>query len=91
MSIDNMIANLLTGVASLEAALKINSSHLERVIAGQEAAMAKLEGTKAPTTRASKATAAPAPAADPTPAPKAADPAPAAATKAADPAPAVRA
>ena len=58
MSIDKQITDLLAGVASLEAALTKNTSYLERVVAGQEAAMAKLEGTKAPTTRASKTTAA---------------------------------
>lgn len=51
MSIEATVAELTKAVLDLSAKLDVNSGHLERVIAGQEAAMAKLEGKPAATTR----------------------------------------
>ena len=44
MSIEALLTDLIAGVSRLAVATETNSAHLERVIAGQEAAMAKLEG-----------------------------------------------
>lgn len=55
MSIDTAIADLMKSVAGLTAALEVNTANLERVIAGQAAAMEKLEGTKATGTRTPRA------------------------------------
>lgn len=56
---DKLLADLLaTATAPLMAALNRNSDNLERVIAGQEAAMAKLEGATGTTARKPRQTAA---------------------------------
>jgi len=47
---DKIIADLLAGFAALTEVTKANTAILERVVAGQEAALAKLEGTKPATT-----------------------------------------
>lgn len=44
MSMDKLIADLMSGVSALTEATMRNNELLERVVAGQEAAMAKLEG-----------------------------------------------
>lgn len=47
---DKIVAELLASTAAMAEALKANTAILERVVAGQEAALAKLDGAKAPTT-----------------------------------------
>lgn len=54
MSIEALLAENTKAVQDLIAAIGVNSGHLERVIAGQEAAMAKLDGKPAPKSRAKK-------------------------------------
>jgi len=60
MSIDTTVASVLAAIEAQTAALTRNSDLLERVVAGQEAAMAKLEGSPAPARRSSRKAAEPA-------------------------------
>lgn len=60
MSIEALIADHTAQLGAMTEALKANTAILERVVAGQQAALEKIEGAKAPTARKPRAAAAPA-------------------------------
>lgn len=83
MSIDTVLADLKTAIAAQTAAITRNSELLERVVAGQSAAIEKIEGGKTKPAATAKAEPAPAvPTSKMQPAPAKAEPVPAPAAKA---------